>query len=542
MDSDSIGWLQTTCHWLQDSAQDSSPQQILDNIRIANQDELGTLVDVLVENCDQLFTNPQRLRLVMQSIATRCLQATAQGEDREDPLLAPQLLGRLFERLSDADETSSAHALQMLAAQGDEESIEVLTGILNAAPPRDWQHVALGLSPLWNASEPYLNSFFEQLDLDTVHLSTLSILLDLGGYSLRKGRLAQHPWHGKQQELSRLLATLCTQLESLQREPNKFGSTVEQVQRVLMESVSLSVSLCDALGLLPTSEESVASLSAAMQLSHRRIQVEAAAGLARLGVELGVQRLVRLAEDSVARLRAVRYAEELGIADQIEESLRYPAALAESELVGWLANPEQFGFPPQQIELLDARSLHWPGYEEPRDCYLFKYHYEMPSGPVSNLGIAGPATHAFRADLSPLSVEDAYAAFAGWQAEHDEIYELPMSQLNLAQRREADKLSEVLEHQQLRVVEPLALTFLLGELALLAQVERLGPTPSQVEPASESSERVPLNKAGVFGCAISDGSETLFYPKKTSPNPLTPDIVLFLYRGRKLLRSFNPDY
>ena len=117
-----------------------------------------------------------------------------------------------------------------------------------------------------------------------------------------------------------------------------------------------------------------------------------------------------------------------------------------------------------------------------------------------------------------------------------------MSQLNLAQRREADKLSEVLEHQQLRVVEPLALTFLLGELALLAQVERLGPTPSQVEPASESSERVPLNKAGVFGCAISDGSETLFYPKKTSPNPLTPDIVLFLYRGRKLLRSFNPDY
>ena len=48
--------------------------------------------------------------------------------------------------------------------------------------------------------------------------------------------------------------------------------------------------------------------------------------------------------------------------------------------------------------------------------------------------MAGPLVHAFEADLTKLDQFDAYAAFAGWQAEHPDIYEVPHESWNVAQR------------------------------------------------------------------------------------------------------------
>jgi hypothetical protein len=345
----------------------------------------------------------------------------------------------------------------------------------------------------------------------------MAVLLDLANYSHRKHRFADHPWNEKRTELTSLLNSLIVRLQRLERQPQAFGQQVEEVQRILGDSVALTIGLCDALGLIGD-PAAIPTLKEALELSHRRIQTEAAAALALLGDSTGKEHLIQLANDPVARLRAVAFAEELDFADEIDESLRHPQALAESELAAWLASPEQFGLPPSSLELVDTRTQYWPSYDEPQSCFLFRYGYQLAGGEISNIGIAGPATHAFHADLSELAAEDIYAAFAGWQAEHEDIYEVPSSTLNVAQRREADRLIALLEAGGFDQVQPIALTFLLGEVALLATAHRDG------------------DRFGV----VNDLHENVCFPLSKSPTSLTPELVLAIYRGRKLLRTFNP--
>lgn len=509
-------WIQTTREWLMLSGPAIASEHIVRAIEGASQDDVECLLEVLEAEFEGLSSGPTRLRVVMQAIASRVHSFVAHNEPVDEPAFAPAILKSLYDRLLEVDVKAAAHALQVLAAQSDEESIESLAVILVESPPDDWQAAALALSPLWNAEPEKLALFFELLEEGFLQPSTMTLLLDLAGYSMRKGKLSQHPWLARQAELSSLLASVARRLRMLEADPASFGGSVEEVQRMLHDSVALTVSICDALGLIgdPAAEN---SLTGALDLSHRRIQVEAAGALARLGFEKGRQRLIALASDPVARCRVVKYAEELDFSDAIDESLRYPHALAESELVAWLAHAERYGIPPSETELIDSRTMYWPSYEAPCDCYLFRYTYRWPTGQTSNIGIAGPLVHAFNADLTDLPIDDIYAAFAGWQAEHEDIFEIPIALLNMAQRREADRLIEYLSAQQLLLQEPLALTFFLGEIALLAIAE-------------SGQQKL---------CVITDGAEQIGFPMNDSPTSLTPELLLAVFRGRKLLRTFN---
>jgi hypothetical protein len=512
-------WITATCSWLKQSTSDIASESLSLAISEARDSELETFLNVLVAEFDELNKSGRRLRILMQLVASRLIAL----REIETGSIAPETLVQAYDRLSEVDAQAAAHILQILAAQGvaadgDEESIDSLAGILVDSPPNDWQWVALGISPLWKANAEQLELFFDRLHDGFVHPTTLAVLLDLANFSVRKRILNQHPWENKRNELSSLLSAVIAQLEKLEKEPKKFGPSVEEVQRILADSVALTISLCDALGQIGD-PQSIPVLSTALDLSHRRIQTEAAGALARLGDALGHRRIIELANDSVARQRAVAYAEELGFAEEIDESLRYPVALAESALAAWLAAPPQFGFPPTSLEHIDSRTLFWPSFEEPQDCFLFRFSYELPIGTISNIGMSGPVTHAFQADLANLPIDDIYAAFAGWQAEHEEIFEVPLALLNQAQRREADAFIAHFEDLGFEVTEGIALTFFLGEMALLAK----------------------LTQDGRQLCGITDGSESLRYPVTNSPTSISPEVVLSIYRGRKLLRSFNSE-
>jgi hypothetical protein len=120
--------------------------------------------------------------------------------------------------------------------------------------------------------------------------------------------------------------------------------------------------------------------------------------------------------------------------------------------------------------------------------------------------------------LANLPADDIYAVFAGWQTEHEDIYEVPEALLNRDQHREADRLVRSLQERECEVKQILALTFFLGEIALLATIEHAGKRLT----------------------AVTDGSELLCFPASDHPTGLTPDLVLSIFRGRKLLRTFNP--
>jgi hypothetical protein len=186
-------------------------------------------------------------------------------------------------------------------------------------------------------------------------------------------------------------------------------------------------------------------------------------------------------------------------------------------LAGWLASPEQFGLPPNRIQSLETRTLYWPGYEEPRDCYLFRFEYDLPQGKTCNIGIAGPVTLAFATNLNHFPLEDVYAAFAGWQLEHEEIYELPIDELAAQQARWVDQMIDSMRDAGYEEITPQMLTFLLGEPAMLTQA-RLG------------SSR---------GIAIAQESDISFFPTNSQPDSMTPAVALSIFRGRKLLQAFN---
>jgi hypothetical protein len=303
----------------------------------------------------------------------------------------------------------------------------------------------------------------------------------------------------------------------LEDDPTRFGDSVIQIQHLLSESVALVVALCDALGWIGNPAH-IGKLNQALRLTHRRVQTEAAAALARLGDEEGERRLIELASDPFARLRVIAYAEELELHHKIDEAYLSAVARAEAELALWLSQPQQIGLPPTSLELIDERVQYWPSYHEPQACYLFRFQYDFPGGELSNIGIAGPMVHAFVADLADLPVDDIYAAFAGWIAEHPDIFEVDKDQWNSAQRSEAHRLSKHLQIENHEEIEPLFLGFMLGERALIAKT-RLRQTA---------------------GLAVTDGLETVWFATAGRPRPLGPLEVYSIYKGRKMLRTFNP--
>ena len=428
-------WTSLIADWLNDPAANEPVDLTAATRAFAREDrqDLAILLEVLLAPAAS-SARPERLRHLLQWMAG---QLIARGETQlnsaktEEPLLSASTLAELYQRWFAHDTESAAHVLQCLAAQGDSESIATLAHWIDQQPPSQWQLVGVGLSPLWQAAGSVVEQFFAHLGQAPVNPATLAVLLDLANHTCRQGRLSPHPWRPRLAELTGLLRQLTIRLEKLERDPSQFGSQVTQVQQVLNDSLALTLSVCDALGWIGQAEAADA-LVETMELSHRRLQTEAAAALARLGDRRGVARLVELAADPVARSRVVHYAEELELLGQIDERLRTPQALAESELAAWLSSPQQFGLPPERIEWLDSRTLYWPGYEEPRDCYLFRFSYQLPRGAWSSVGIAGPVTEALACDLTGLEGEDIYAAYAGWQVEHEEIFEVPPARFNSA--------------------------------------------------------------------------------------------------------------
>jgi hypothetical protein len=293
----------------------------------------------------------------------------------------------------------------------------------------------------------------------------------------------------------------------------------KELSQIVAQSVSLIVSICDALGLIGD-PKAIGKLNQVLTLRHRRLRTEAAAALARLGDENGRQVLLSLAAEPIARLRVLAYCDELGIDDEIDERFTTPVARAEADLACWLAQPTQMGFPPSELEWIDSRSWYWPGYDEPVDCHLFRFTYEMSGGEFffTGIGIAGPLCHAFEADLADLPPDDIYAIFAGWQTEHEEIGEFDVEQWTSSQRVEASRLERRLRDNEYESIEPRMLGIFFGERSLIAHAV--------------------LN--GQPGVAVATLDEVQWLANQGRRRPLGPREAYCLFKGRRLLRAFNP--
>lgn len=149
-------------------------------------------------------------------------------------------------------------------------------------------------------------------------------------------------------------------------------------------------------------------------------RMEAAWAQAKSGDLAGLARLSDLCVDQRYSYTAQRYLEELGHSERIPDEVRRPEFQAVATMSNWLAYPNEFGRPPDSIELLDTRELFWPPTNDRRRLSLVKYSYNDDEGgePDRGVGMVGSVTFALfgeaTADLSP---EDIYGLHCCWELE-----------------------------------------------------------------------------------------------------------------------------
>lgn len=474
-------------------------------------DEVPELLEAAIRHCS--LHHPARDPLIAPLLA----QLAREYRETEAPVtdrLREQIV-ELYEALGPGA-PSGWRLLKWLATTGRATDLKVVVDCLIACPPEDPQAAALVLTPLFQNPHYDPSDLFPRLFAALQHLSVAAPVLDLANYVTRSGMVAEHPASERGSELAGLLGRLVQQLGCIEENPSSAGESAAELSRKVDECVALVVSLCDCLALIGE-QSATGKLYQALQLQHRRIRTEAAAALAKLGESTGVDELVQLAAEPVARLRVLAHAEELGVAEKIDEQYRTDVARAEAELALELSQPSHFGFPPSSLDLVDARTQFWPGFDDPVACFLFRYEYRFVEAQYSNVGIAGPLVHTLAADLSDFPPDDIYAAYAGWHVDDESIFEIPLDAPTVEQRAEAERLERRLRDAQYEGVKSLMLGYFFGDRALVARAAR----------------------EQVVGIAVADQAAIDWFPIRNQRHPLTPHEAFCIYKGRRLLRSFN---
>lgn len=408
--------------------------------------------------------------------------------------------------------------LHLLALKQSDDAVSLLVDRLSQHPPSDWMEAGQVLSPLMQNDQWDVDDFFPDA-LDLIAAPALAApVLDIASYVFRTRDLDEHPATSRTAMLNHLLGEVTGRLSKFEEDPRSFGDDVAVVGDRLASAVSLAISLCDNLGLIGD-ETSIGKLNQTVQLRHRRVQCEAAGALARMNQPLGRERLIELASDPAARLRAIAYADELDFGEKIDDKFRTESATAESELALWLTAPGQMGVPPTAIETIDTRRLSWPGYDHPVDVYLVRFEYNFGQSVYSNVGITGPVVFAMSTDVADLPVDDIYAIYAGWHVEHPEIFTVAPESLNEAQRQVMAALGGHLDREGFEGLSPKLLGVFLDEVAGVF--------------AAKSGE----NDADSL--VVTDGLETVTQIVAGRLRPMSPDDLFNLFKGRKILRTFN---
>lgn len=407
--------------------------------------------------------------------------------------------------------------LTLLVRQGTDTDLTSFARLIAERPPAKCETALPAFAILMQRPTFDLTLLFPRILDGLQHPSVASPILDLSNFLVRKEFVDVHPAADRIDSLTAILGQLAGNLGKYEDEIKGGSQPSRELAFQVSESIALTISLCDALALL-NAKEAIGKLYQVLELSHRRLRVEAAAALIRLDEpEPATETMQELVSDPTIRQRVVAYANELGILDKIEQEFCSPAALAQSELVSLLSETSHFGFPPASCELVDERNQHWPGFEEPIDCFLFRFSYVMEHGELQNIGIAGPLTRCISVDLKPLEFDDVYALFAGWSAEHEDIFRIEIDTDNEAQQTEISRHLRRLSDLGHENVTSLFLGSFFGERSLVAHSQLGNET----------------------GHVVVNHDLDSWFPERQFPFRSFPESIYDLYKGRKLLRTFN---
>lgn len=525
----------------QDPSQVARIATLAKSIPAMDDAEVDELLDRLLDFADELqhsadvdsaregsFPLDQLLQPIIDQIVAREVSrqspapATESGDEPTQPsasLWSPERIVSVdsLYRLAPATSDLRNHLLRWLATAGTEATLAKWTDLVCTDPPQHRLGIVLAFSPLMQPGfVPPASMLRQLLHEATAHSQIAPAVYDLFNFYFRTGVAKEHPAAPRVKELAALLGMLAGQLGKIEEGNLPPNANAADINQLVSDSVALIVALCDTFAQLNYTD-AIGKLHQALELRHRRVQTEAAASLTRLGDELGKTTLIGLADQPIARLRVLSYAEELGFREEISLELQGEIAIAESHLAIWLSEPAQMGLSPSNIEFIESREMYWPGYEHPVQCYLFKYEYGSGEQSHSNIAICGPMTHAFAADLQHLEPDDIYAAFAGWQTVHNEIFQIPVARAEETFGNQWRRLLGDLNAQNYDSAELRTAASFFGQLILIAEATLENQT----------------------GTAILDGHDSHWYPTGNLNAPIDWHLAYAIWRGHQMLKSFN---
>lgn len=372
--------------------------------------------------------------------------------------------------------------------------------------------------PLFRRTDLAVEELFPRLFAALAQPSMAAIVLDLANYFTLSGRAAVHPAQERVEPLSRLLRGLVERLRRSEEDPRGVADTAEGLREQINDTVALFTSLSHALGLVGD-RRAVPALTQGLDVGHRRVQLEAAAALGRLGEVAGLEHLAALAREPAARSRALAYLAELDALDRVAAELLTPLARAEGDLAHWLADPQHLGAAPSRIWLLEERPLAWPGFDEPQNCFLFGFEYAFARGALAGVGLAGPLTLGLPGAWDDLTPDDLFGYFAGWQTEHPEIRHWTADELGPRWTAHEARLAARLAGQETNYagvrLELVGQFF--DQLVWVAAAER------EAEP----------------GILVVDEHATYWWASRAESRRLGPLEAYWIYQGRQILSTFN---
>ena len=490
--------------------------------------QIGTLLTELGESND-LLGNPasqkplesifRQLSVVIRN-SLRIADKTGTPGEFDESWLAETAMASVYRGLP-IDSNARNQLLACLANMFVPSAHQLFAELIVSDPPSEDKGILIAFSPLVDQRRKYdTGPLFPRLLEALKYKHLAAIVLDLCNFCVRQGLIETNPASSRIEHLTNLLGQVVGQLELIE-EGQISGQSPQQISDNVNESVALTVSLCDTIA-LSGHVNGVGKILQAMSLKHRRVKTEAAAALIRLGDTLekeGEKLLIELVAEPVCRLRAIHYARELGLSDQIDKKFLSDAATAESQLATWLAAPSQMGVAPTTMDLIYQNTLRWPGFEMPVECFLFRFEYRFAGQAYTNVAIAGPLTHAFANNLEHLSELDILSAFAGWQTQHEDIYTVDFERAQEAIPGATESLLHRLRGQYDRL-EPAFVGFFFETPVVVARVS-----------SSDADE------PGLI--AICDRDHDYVYPVGSPHSPITAELAFEIYKGRQLLNAFN---
>lgn len=261
-------------------------------------------------------------------------------------------------------------------------------------------------------------------------------------------------------------------------------------------------------------------LRLAMNHPDAGVRIEAAWAAAKLGREDGIQELVGYCRDFNHAQTAKRYLSELGRADAIPAAANEPGFAALAEFAQWLAHPNELGRAPDELEIVDHRTLAWPPERETKPFWLIKYRAKDTTGLEEDdveCGLVGSVTFCFFSyKLAHRPPEDAYAVHCYWEMEKAGLIEESNVEENPA---EFDTLLNQWRGGSLENPQMLFVAELSPDLRHPQRLVGLASARLQ------SSE----------GWVVLDGKRSEWYPKSDMPPNAYESVVLKIHVGRHLL-------